>query len=104
EGKGTYYFNQGFAVGANMGYTSDKVHYYGYSTDRFNTRELEPEDVRQVFSTFDLGARIFNGVQTAGDINYSADMDFYVLSDRFASDETGLDFNLKGTKWIQEKH
>ncbi len=104
EGKGTYYFNQGFAVGANMGYTSDKVHYYGYSTDRFNSDEFEPEAVRQVFSTFDLGAKIFNGVQTAGDINYSADMDFYVLSDRFASDETGLDFNLKGTKWFQEKH
>ncbi|MCB0520787.1 MAG: hypothetical protein H6577_21605 [Lewinellaceae bacterium] len=109
EGKGTYYSTQGYAVGANMGFTSDKVHYYGYSTDVQNPDEypngtFEPEAVRQVFSTFDLGAKIFNGVQTAGDINYSAGVDLYVLSDRQASDETGLDFKLKGTKWFKEKH
>lgn len=105
QGEGAYYFEEGFAVGANMGYSSNKVHYYGYSVDEFSTSEnLDPESVEQIFNTFDLGANIFNGVQTAGDINYSAGFDFYLLSDDFASDETGLDFKLDATKWFQERH
>jgi len=105
EGEGAYYFEQGFAVGANMGYSSNKVHYYGYSVDEFSQFEnLEPEDVEQIFNIFDLGGQIFNGVQTAGDINYSAGFDFYLMGDDFASNETGLDFKLNGTKWIQERH
>lgn len=105
NGQGTYYFEDGYAVGANMGYTSNKVHYYGYNFDPFPSFSgLDPEAVEQIFNTFDLGGKIFNGVQTAGDINYSAGFDFYVLSDNFAADETGLDLKMKATKWIQEKH
>ncbi|MEZ4931155.1 MAG: hypothetical protein R2788_03355 [Saprospiraceae bacterium] len=34
---------------------------------------LTKESVKQSFGTFDLGAfKIFNGEQTAGDLNYSA--------------------------------
>ncbi|MFQ5446825.1 MAG: TonB-dependent receptor [Saprospiraceae bacterium] len=105
EGKGTYYFEQGFAVGTNLGYTSNKVHYYGYSLDPFNTETDVPADaVKQLFNTFDFGIRIFNGVRTAGDVNYNAGLDFYRHTDNFASGETGLNFDLKGTKWIAERH
>lgn len=105
SGEGTYYFNEGYAVGADMGFTSNKVHYYGYSVDEFSdASNLDKQAVEQIFNTFDLGAQIFNGVQTAGDLNYSGELDFYLLSDAFASDETGLDLKLDATKWIQEKH
>jgi hypothetical protein len=51
-----------------------------------------------------LGAKIFNGVQTAGDINYSAGFDFYAMGDEFAANETGFDLKLNATKWIRGKH
>jgi hypothetical protein len=105
EGKGTYYFSQGYALGANLGYTSDKVHYYGYNFDPFNEEEDVPkESVKQLFSTFDLGAKIFNGVQTAGDLNYMAGVNLYTHSDNFAANETGLDLKGSATKWINGKH
>ncbi len=104
-GKATYYFDQGYAVSGNMGYTSNRVSYYGYSTDRFDNNEnIDKEAVKQTFGIFDLGAKIFNGVQTAGDINYSAGFDFYAMSDDFAANETGFDLKLNATKWIRDKH
>jgi hypothetical protein len=105
EGKGTYYFEQGFAVGANMGFTSDRVSYYGYNFDENSgISGLTKESVKQSFGTFDLGAKIFNGEQTAGDLNYSAGFDFYRMGDNFASNETGFDLNLESTKWINDRH
>lgn len=105
EGKGTYYFDEGYAVGANMGYTSNRVSYYGYSVDKFsNFEDVDKESVKQVFGIFDLGAKIFNGVQTAGDFNYSAGFDFYSMGDSYASGETGFDLKVNATKWIREKH
>ena len=104
-GKATYYFNQGYAVSGNMGYTSNRVSYYGYSTDRFDSNEnVDKEAVKQTFGIFDIGAKIFNGVQTAGDFNYSAGFDFYAMGDDFAANETGFDLKLNATKWIREKH
>ncbi len=106
QGKATYYFDQGYAVSGNMGYTSNRVSYYGYSFDKFNQifNDINKDLVKQVFSTFDLGAKIFNGVQTAADLNYSAGFDFYNLGDEFASNETGFDLKLNATKWIRGKH
>ncbi len=105
EGVGTYYFEQGFAVGANMGYTADRVNYYGYSTDEFQMyQDVPKESVKQLYSIFDLGGKIFNGEQTTGDFNYAGGFDFYRMGDNFASNETGFDLNIGFTKWIQEKH
>lgn len=105
KARGTYYFDEGYAIGSNLGYTSNKVHYYGYSLDRLGAFEgLDAEAVEQTFNTFDLGLKIFNGEQTAGDLNYHAGADLYLLSDAFAAGETGLDLKMGATKWIQEKH
>ena len=50
---GTYYFDQGFSVNGNIGFTSDEVHFYGYdhSVDRYIR-----EEIRQIFNNFDLDA------------------------------------------------
>ncbi|MBI1225444.1 MAG: hypothetical protein GC192_09435 [Bacteroidetes bacterium] len=104
-GKGTYYNNKGYAVAGNLGYTSNRVSYYGYTFDRFDNHEnIDKEAVKQVFGIFDMGAKIFNGVQTAGDINYSAGFDFYHMGDDFAANENGFDLKLNATKWIRGKH
>lgn len=106
KGKGTYYFEKGYAVSGNMGYTADRVSYYGYNFDRFfnDPGNITKDDVKQVFGIFDLGAKIFNGVQTAGDLNYSAGFDFYAMGDSYAANETGFDLKLNATKWINGKH
>lgn len=103
---GTYFFPQGFALKGNIGFESDKVHYYGYNYDpsAVDTMDVDPDDVKQVFNTFDVGIDFFNGVKLAGDINYNIGMDFYSLNDNFSAGEDGFVFDARGTKWIEEKH
>ncbi len=105
QGEGTYYFEQGFAVNSKLGYTSNRVSYYGYNFDEFyDDGPQDKEAVKQLFGIFDFGASIFNGVQTAGDFNYNAGVDLYTMGDEFASNEFGLALKGNATKWIQGKH
>jgi hypothetical protein len=105
---GTYHFDQGFAVNANLMYTSDAVHYYGYNNVAESTGEtlsFDQEEVRQRFSIFDAGAKIFNSARTVADFNYYAGFQSYFMNDsRSASRENGFDLLLGGTKWFNEKH
>lgn len=103
--KGSYYFDQGFAVNGRIGYSRDYVHYYGYNFDpEFQDTSFSKEDVEQRFSIFDIGASFFNGEQTAGDVNYGASADFYYMDDNYAARENGFDLRLHLTKWFAEKH
>lgn len=105
RGDGTYYLQSGAAVNAQIGYQSNRVHYYGYSLDPFNTvTDVPANAVKQLFNTYDLAAKLFNGVKTAGDLNYSAGVQLYRHTDEFASKETGLRLDLGGTKWVANKH
>ena len=105
KGSGNYYFNEGFAVGARAAYTRNKIHYYGYNFDKkLKERGFAADQVLQRFAITDLGASIFNGVQTIGDINYGADLDFYYLRDEYAARENGTTLNFHFTKWFAEKH
>lgn len=105
NGKGTYYFDQGFAVQAGLGYVSDEVSFYGYNFDTtLIGRNVEREDVRQRFSIFSFNGNVFNGERTVGDINYSAGVDFYQMRDYYATSESGFDLKIKGTKYFAEKH
>jgi len=106
--KGTYYLEEGgMAVGGKLGYTVDEVHYFGYNptggllgADTSLTRE----QVRQRFNTFKGGFNLFNGERNDMDVSYSAGVDFYTMSDNYATDELGFDLKLSGTKWFNEKH
>ncbi len=98
---GTYFHEEGYAIGGNLSYDINEVHFYGYDHDE---QSYVREQIRQRFNTFDLGVNFFNGVQTAGDINYFAKADFYSLQDNYASGETNLDIDLGLTKWFNETH
>lgn len=105
---GTYYFEQGFAVNGQVGYTSNGVYYYGYNeindeVDSLNF-SFSDDEVRQRFNTFDFGLDIFNGERTVGDFNYKAGVDIYLMNDNFAARENGFLLNLEATKWFDEKH
>jgi len=98
---GSYYFDQGFAASAGVGFSSDEVYFYGYDNDtRTETREM----VQQRFNTISARGKFFNGVRTQGDINYNAQFDLYSLSDSYASNEFGFDLELGATKWLNELH
>ncbi len=98
---GSYYFDQGFAVSGGLGYDLDEVHFYGYDHD---TRTEFRNDIQQQFKTFAADAKFFNGVKTQGDIDYHAQFDLYSMTDNFASNEFGFDFEVGATKWFNELH
>ncbi len=104
---GTYYLDQGFAVDANLGYSIDNVHFYGYN--EFNEENgtqlsFDKEDVRQRFSIFDVGAKIYNGTRTQADFNYFAGFDIYLMQDDYAARENGFDLKFGANKWFNELH
>jgi hypothetical protein len=106
--RATYYADQGFAVGANAGFDSRSVYYYGYNQinkelgeDRYS---FEPQEVLQRFSNTSLGLKLFNGSRNQGDLNYEAGIDYYRLTDKYAARENGVAFNLSAVKWINKVH
>jgi len=101
---GSYYFGEGFAVNGRIGYSQDLVQYYGYNFDEDIDTSFTNGQIAQRFKIFDIGASIFNGVQNLGDINYSGSVDFYNLTDSYATRENGFTLKLNFTKWFNEKH
>lgn len=104
---GTYYSKQGFAVKGLVGYSVDKVHFYGYNdlnTELDSSYTFEASDIEQRFTTVYGNAEIFNGEKLALDFNYSAGVDFYLLQDSYAARERGFALTLAGTKWFNETH
>ena len=106
---GTYYFEQGFAVEAGLGYSTQSLYYYGYNDlneelgDSLGIYSFDAEQVRQRFNMIDLYGKIFNGERTAADFNYEAGIDLYILDDEFAARETGFILDLSATKWFNDK-
>ena len=105
EVDGTYYLKDGIAVEGNIGFSSDKLHYFGYNElDEFADSTFLDSDVAQRFNLFEIGAKVFNGQQTVGDFNYSAGIDLYRLSDLYATAESGFDLKLQATKYFAGEH
>ncbi|MEL6668471.1 MAG: hypothetical protein AAFP08_05840 [Bacteroidota bacterium] len=103
---GTYYFDQGFAVTGELGYTGQTRHYYGYNfpeAEDDSIPSFEANEVRQRFTTIDLAASIFNGTRTEGDFDYSAGFDFYLFDALGATRETGFAVDIQATKWFGDR-
>ena len=72
-------YNDNFAIGGNLGYKHDVVHFYGYENS--DTSEVFAKDsVRQRFSNIHGGLTLFNSQRTRGDLSYNVGLDFYNLS------------------------
>ncbi|MEL6922862.1 MAG: hypothetical protein AAFO94_02365 [Bacteroidota bacterium] len=99
---GTYYMDEGIAIGGRLNHNRNEVHFYGVPEDVETV--FAREDVRQIFNTTDFNVKVFNGARTAGDINYEAGIDFYRITDNYASSENGFDLRIGGTKWFADKH
>ena len=102
--KGSYYFDQGFAVEGDLGFNRDVYHFYGYNFDGSNETEIPDDDVRQEFDLLDFNARIFNSEATVADFTYSAGVSYYLLNDNYGVTEQDVDLDLMGTKWLNDQH
>lgn len=101
ELNGTYYLDNGIAVGGAFGVDNRQLHFYGYD----HTEQIyDRKDVRQRFNNVYGRAEIFNGERNYGDINYKGTFDVYHLTDKYTAKETGFKAHLSGTKWMDEKH
>lgn len=89
------------ATQVNLGYTYDKVHFYGYDHDSL---EFTPERTRQDYKILDLGARLYNSQRNDMDLNFNVAPKFYLLNDYYSNQETHFDFGMSATKWFNEKH
>ncbi len=96
-------FNENFAIGGNLAYNHDVVHFYGYENS--DTSEVFARDsVRQRFSTFSGGVSLFNSKKTKGDLNYNLGLDFYNIRDLYNANELGGDVHIDFIKWFSNAH
>lgn len=98
---GNIYPNEKIGIEANIGYSYDRVHFYGYNSD---TLSFSEERTRQDIKILDLGARVYNAERNDVDFNFSVAPKFYLLNDYYSNKETGFELNLTGVKWFAEKH
>jgi hypothetical protein len=92
---------ENMALEGKVGYTYDRVHYYGYDDSLFT---YDPGQVRQNFKTLDIGFRLYNGQRNDADLNYFIAPKFYNLTDNYANKENGIDLGFGASKWFNDKH
>ncbi|MBC7773837.1 MAG: hypothetical protein H7246_00255 [Phycisphaerae bacterium] len=95
------FFPKNLATQINLGYTYDRVHFYGYDHDSL---DFSPERTRQDYKIFDFGARLYNSKRTETDLNFAVAPKFYLLNDFYSNKETHFEMGLSATKWFNEKH
>lgn len=89
------------ATQVDLGYTYDRVHFYGYDQDSL---EFTPERTRQDYKILDLGARLYNSARNDADLNFAVTPKFYLFNDFYSNRETQFSMGLSATKWFNEKH
>jgi len=98
---GNIYLENNLAVEGRVGYTYDRVHFYGYDHDSL---EFTPEQVRQDFKILDIGGRLYNSERNDMDLNFAVAPSFYLMNDHYSNKETGINLDLSATKWFAKKH
>ena len=89
------------ATQINIGYTYDRVNFYGYDHDSL---DFSPERTRQDYKILDLGARLYNSKRTDSDLNFAVAPKFYLLNDFYSNKESHFELGLSANKWFNEKH
>lgn len=96
-------YTENFAIGGELGYNHDVVHFYGYENILDSTLFAQ-DSVRQRFGLISGKLNLFNSEITKGDLNYDVGVDFYNLSDLYDGNELGVDAYIDFTKWIADAH
>jgi len=98
---GNIYMANDLATQVNLGYTSNRVSFYGYDHEVY---DFSPERTRQDFKVLDLGARLYNSKRNDADLNFHVAPKFYLYNDYYANKENQFSLDLSATKWFNEKH
>ncbi|MBN8680777.1 MAG: hypothetical protein J0M29_21310 [Chitinophagales bacterium] len=98
---GNIFLPNNLATQVDVGYTYDRVHFYGYDDDSL---EFSPGRTRQDYKILDLGARLYNSARNDADLNFSVAPKFYLLTDFYSNKENHFELGLSATKWFNEKH
>ncbi|MBL7806733.1 MAG: hypothetical protein JNN28_02900 [Saprospiraceae bacterium] len=98
---GNIFLPNNLATQVDVGYTYDRVQFYGYDHDSL---EFSPGKTRQDFKILDLGARLYNSARNDADLNFSVAPKFYLLNDFYSNKENHFELGLSATKWFNEKH
>ncbi|HAD12260.1 MAG TPA: hypothetical protein DCF33_07455 [Saprospirales bacterium] len=98
---GNIFLPNNLATQVDVGYTYDRIHFYGYDHDSL---EFSPGKTRQDYKILDLGARLYNSARNDADLNFSVAPKFYLLNDFYSNKETNFELGLSATKWFNEKH
>jgi hypothetical protein len=96
-----YFINEQLALDGKIGYTYNRVHFYGYNHDSLT---FTADRVRQDYKIFDLETRIYNKEHTDADFNYSVSPKLYLMNDFYSNKESGLEVGLSASKWFNETH
>jgi hypothetical protein len=98
---GNIFLPNNLATQVDVGYTYDRIHFYGYDHDSL---EFSPGKTRQDYKILDLGARLYNSARNDADLNFSVAPKFYLLNDFYSNKESNFELGLSATKWFNEKH
>jgi len=98
--KGKYFLTSG-AVSARANFERRMVRFYGYNP-LTAIPVPEAEDIQQVYNTIDLGGG-YEYFDDYTDFTFSADLDFYRLTDSFNASETNLALKLKGDYQLNDE-
>lgn len=95
---GNYYLNDKLTLNASVGYDQKNRYFYGYN---HTTDTFAKATVKQVFSTIDVAAKLFNSTGTT--LNYSGGIEYYNLKDNYAVSEDGFRIPLSMQYWINDR-
>jgi len=99
---GNYYqLPSNLAVGAKIGYSYDRVHFYGYDHE---VSSFTREATRQDYKLLDFSTKLYNKERSDLDLNFSLAPRVYLLNDYYSNREIGFDMPMTATKWFNEKH
>ncbi len=96
-----YFFDQGFSLGGDIGYSYENRLYFGYDPE---TISFDKKNIQQYFSIFDIGLDFKNNTVTYGDLDYAIEGDFYSMGDNSIADEKGINGMARMSKYFNKKH
>lgn len=75
------YFTKNNSVAANMDYTNNGMHYYGYDK-QFTDTNLNKKATEQFYGNFGIGANLLSTHNDSDKINYEANLKYYNFSEK----------------------
>ena len=101
EANGTYFTPANIALDGKIGFEGKDRPYYGYDHSKFTETEASS---KQFFNNTYFGAKAYNTTKNVIDVNYSAGLNYYRLTDNYGGIESNIDLRFDASKWFSDKY